>query len=117
MIPVPKTRPLMGIENDLRPISLTSTLGKQLEAIVGRRIPEHIGPQLDTRQFGALKGRSTVHALVDMLHNWYKALDQRQSVRTLFIDYSKAFDHVDHATVVRKLLAFGLHDVLIRWFC
>ena len=52
-----------------------------------------------------------------MLHVWHKALDQRQSVRILFIDYSKAFDHVDHATVIRKLMAFQLHDVFIRWLC
>ena len=80
----------MSIENDLRPKSLISTLGKQLEALVGRHILERVGPQLDKRQFGALKGRSTVHALTDMLHVWLKALDQRQSVRILFIDYSMA---------------------------
>ena len=91
VIPVPKTRPLVSIENDLRPISLISTLGKQLEALVVRQILERVGPQLDKRQFGALKGRSTVHILTDMLHVWHKALDQRQSVRILFIDYSKAW--------------------------
>jgi len=39
-------------------------------------------------QFGALKGRSTTHALVDILHHWHKALDEGQSVRVLFVDYA-----------------------------
>jgi len=54
-----------------------------------------------------------------MLHDhiWHKALDQRQSARVMFTDYAKAFDHVDHAVVIMKLTAFGLHDVLVHWFC
>jgi len=51
-------------------------------------------------QFGAIKGRSTSHALVDIMHNsmvQYRALDERV-IRVVFIDYAKAFDHVDHLT-------------------
>jgi len=35
---------------------------------------------LDVRQYGALKGRSTTHALVDIMHHWYKADDDGQSI-------------------------------------
>jgi len=52
-----------------------------------------------------------------MLHHWSSALDNRKSVRLLFVDYAKAFDHVDHVTVVRKLINFGVPDILIRWIC
>ena len=38
-------------------------------------------------------------------------------MRAIFIDYAKAFDHVDHSTVIRKLYQFGVHDILIRWIC
>ena len=47
-------------------------------------------------QFGTLKGRSTTHALVDMLHHWHKALDEGHPVRILFVDYAKAFGDVAH---------------------
>ena len=33
----------------------------------------------------------------------------------VFIDYRKAFDYVDHSTVIRKLTYFGVTQVLIRW--
>jgi len=52
-----------------------------------------------------LKGRSTTHALVAMLHHWHKAVDEGQSVRNLFIDCVKAFDHANHSVVV-KLKAY-----------
>jgi len=51
--------------------------------------------KLDSKQFGAL----TTHALTAITHMWHQgdqALDNRMSVRALFVDYSKAFDHVDH---------------------
>ena len=35
------------------------------------------------RQFGALKGRSTTHALVSLLHSWATVLDSGGSVRTV----------------------------------
>jgi hypothetical protein len=117
VIPVPKVQPPMSIESDLRPISLTATLGKLLESFVGAWILERIENQLDGRQYGALKRRSTTHALVDMLHHWNSATDQGQSVRIVFIDFAKAFDHVDHSILVAKLLAFGLPDTIIRWMC
>ena len=55
--------------------------------------------------------------MIDLLHHWHHALDNNETVRAIFIDYAKAFDHVDHSTVVRKLYDFGVHNVLIRWVC
>ena len=115
VVPIPKTRPPKSIEQDLRPISLTPTISKVLESLVGRRLLEEIGSKCDPKQFGALRGRSTSHALVDIMHKWLKALDEQKSVRTIFIDYAKAFDHVDHPLVMKKLTALGVSPVMLRW--
>ena len=117
VVPVPKTNPPRKIESDLRPISLTSTLSKVLESIVGGWILEFVRNKLDIQQYGAIKGRSTTHALVDILHHWHQALDSSESVRVIFIDYAKAFDHVDHSILVRKLYNFNVPQFLIRWLC
>jgi len=117
VVPVPKTNPPRKIESDLRPISLTSTLSKVLESIVGGWILEFVRNKLDIQQYGAIKGRSTTHALVDILHHWHQALDNSESVRVIFIDYAKAFDHVDHSILVRKLYNFNVPQFLIRWLC
>jgi len=115
IIVIPKTKPPKSVEQDLRPISLTPTVSKVFESLVGRRLLTSVADKFDKKQFGAIKGRSTSHALVDMLHTWNKALDEEQSVRVLFIDYAKAFDHVDHKTVMKKLAALGVTPVLLRW--
>jgi len=66
---------------------------------MGIWIMNSVLPKLDSKQFGAIRGRSTTHALVDMLHMWHKALDQSQLARVVFLDFSKAFNSVDHAAV------------------
>ena len=57
---------------------------------------DFLAPTLDPNQFGGLKQRSTTHALVSILHSWCSTLDQGGSVRALFVDFTKAFDRVDH---------------------
>jgi len=84
----------MSIQSDLRPISLTPAISKQLEATVGNWIMGYVHDKLDNRQYGWLKGRSTTHALRDIVHHWSNALDDGKSVRSVFVDYAKAIDHV-----------------------
>ena len=115
VIPVPKVKPPTSIESDLRPISLTPTVSKIFESIVGHRVLETTADKFDLKQFGAIKGRSTVHALTDILHIWHSALDRGKSVRAVFIDYAKAFDHVHHGTILQKMAAFDIEPCIIRW--
>jgi len=115
IIPVPKTNPPRTIQSDLRPISLTATLGKILESFIGEWILERIGETLDDRQYGVFKQRSTTHALVDMLHHWHSAVDSGQSARIVFIDFAKAFDRVDHNVLMTKMMALNLPEIITRW--
>ena len=86
-----------------------------LVAFVGRWMLNSLANKFDCRQFGALRGRSTTHALIDILHTLHQALDNNQSARVLFVDYCKAFDRVDHATVLRKMAILGIDPFLLRW--
>jgi hypothetical protein len=115
VVPIPKSGAPKSTENDLRPISLTPTLSKVLESFVGRWVLPALSSHFDCRQFGAIKGRSTTHALIDIVNTWHQALDNSQSTRTLFVDYSKAFDHVGHATVLEKMSALGVDPELTTW--
>jgi len=78
---------------------------------------ERVGDRLDDRQYGALRQLSTTHALVDMLHHWHVDVDKGESARTVFVDFAKAFDHVDHNVLVPKMVALGLPDVIVRGMC
>ena len=115
VVPVPKTQPPKNIYFDLRPISLMSTLVKVFESFIGNWILDKINNKLDKDQYGAVKGRSTVHALVSILHQWSCALDRGESVRALFVDYTKAFDHIDHTILLNKLMTLGVPHFLVKW--
>jgi len=52
-------------------------------------------------QFGSRKVRSTTHAIV-LLHSWMSCLDSRGSMHTTFVDICKAFDFVNHSTLLRN---------------
>ena len=80
---------------------------------------DRIEDKFDKHQYGALKGHSTTHALVDIMHHWHKAVDEGKSVRVVFIDFVKAFDHIDHNVLVAKLMDFATHlpHTVIWWIC
>ena len=58
---------------------------------------------------------STAHALISLLHEWMETLDAGGSVRTMFVDFLKAFDHVDHNLLISKLLSYDIPHCIIRW--
>jgi len=70
-------------------------------------------PSFDKYQFGAMKGRSTAHTLISLLHEWMETLDAGGSVRTGFVDFQKG--HVDHNLLINKLLSYDIPHCLIRW--
>ena len=111
---IPKCQPPTSIKDDLRPISLTPTLSKVRERLICRRFLPNIMAKFNSRQYGALKGRSTLHTLIDVTHLCHQALDNCHSVRYLFVDFRKAFDRVDHTTVLRKMAELNIDDIFLR---
>ena len=84
--------------NNYRPVSLTCILCKILESIIRDKVMEHfISNKLFTnRQFGFLKGRSTVTQLLQILDDWTEALASGGRIDVIYTDFEKAFDKVFH---------------------
>ncbi len=110
-----QTQTLQDISKDLRPIALTANMMKMLESIIGEWLWGVVIPHIHANQYSAVKGSSTCHALVDMLHHWHIGVENCQTSRVLLLDYSKAFDLVEHSIIIAKLAAFGVPDILLRW--
>lgn len=116
VIPLLKTQVAKDLENDLRPISLTSILSKTMERFVAGWIMPQIRHLIDKRQFGSLSGLSTTHALLSFVHHLYKTTDDsNNSVRIFLLDFSKAFDRIDHSILLEKMEAMAIDPVLIEW--
>ena len=86
------------------------------ESIVGQWFLSVLEPSLYNCQFGCRKCRSTVHALTAILHTWMSSLDSGDSVRTVFVDFRKAFDLVNHNILFSKLMKHNIPNFLLRWF-
>ncbi|XP_028411930.1 uncharacterized protein LOC114534656 [Dendronephthya gigantea] len=109
-IPTPKS-----IDTDLRPISLMAVLSKILESFVFNWLAPIVMPFIDPLQFGCVKKSSTTHALVHLIHHWLSALETPNTIiRSCFIDFSKAFDRIDHNILMRKLQLLNVPPVLLN---
>ncbi len=116
IVPIPKTNPPRSVEKDLRPISLTPVLSKELEHFVCLWIMKIVGDRIDQCQFGAVCGSSTVHALVDLVHDWANRTDRSNTmIRAVLLDYRKAFDLIDHHILLQKLDNLGLPGFIVSW--
>ena len=81
-----------------------------MESCVASTINNHLDEHnLSTnRQWAYKKGHSTELLLVKMTEDWRKALDKKQVVGVVFIDFKKAFDSVSHALLLKKLKSLGI---------
>ena len=96
--------------SDLRPISVTSILSRVVEKII---VKKYLWPSLNDEmmndQFGFRPTGSTACALIYMLHTIYSMFENgNEYVRCILIDYSKAFDVTDHATLLTGTWLSGI---------
>ena len=63
---------------------------------------------LPTTQFAYRKGLGTCDALLCMSHTLQSALKSGQEARIIQIDFSAAFDRVDHQGILYKLCSVGI---------
>ena len=117
IVPIPKAQPIT-CEDETRPIALTATLSKILEDFVVTWMIDDVKDKIDPKQFGSLRGSSTTFSLIDMINNWLQALDSpKRYLRICFLDFSKAFDRINHNILIANLIALGGRRCLIPWIC
>lgn len=114
---LPKVFPASNIESDIRPISVTNSLSKIAEKFVSRLFNRHFDEVADMNQFGCMKNRSTVHALIKVVNHLFKASDSSNNfIRILFVDFRKAFDLIDHNVLLQKFLQYEIPQHVLVWY-
>ena len=93
-----------------RPVSTLPIFGKLFEKVIYSRIYNFALSQniLDENQFGFRKSHSTSHAVNQSVKMIRDALQEKKHILGIFIDLSKAFDTIDHKTLLHKLSRYGI---------
>lgn len=105
-----------GVKNDInnyRPISILSVFSKGLEKIILHRMNNFFAKHsiLTESQHGFRQGKSTQTALLTMKELVIKNIERNEFTLGIFIDYSKAFDYLNHNILLQKLDAYGVRGV------
>ena len=114
VLPFKKNGDTLVVSN-YRPISVLPLFSKILEKLIYNRILKFIIKYniLYPHQFGFREGHSTGMALITMVDKIVTALDDGKIAIGLFLDFSKAFDTVDHSILFSKLERYGIRGLAL----
>lgn len=68
------------------------------------------------KQFGFRSKHSTDHAILSIVDKIRKAIEERNYSCGIFLDFSKAFDTVNHKILLGKLEHYGIRGIANDWF-
>ena len=73
----------------------------------------YISPLINNCQFGLTKGRSPVLQLICYLDDIYKNITNDNTLETVYLDFAKAFDKINHKILIKKLQRLGVGGKLL----
>ena len=115
-IPLPKKGDTRICSNN-RTIALISHTSKILLKIIQKRIEPYMEREIANEQAGFRKGRGTRDHINNIRWIQEKCHEFGQPLYLCFIDYSKAFDCVDHEKLWLALREIGIPEHLINILC
>ena len=104
--------------NNYRPISLLTGISKILERIIYTRLINflQVNDIFSNFQFGFRQKHSTSHALLTFIEKVTQAIDKHSHMLGIFLDFSKAFDTINHKILLKKLYHYGIRGKALEWF-
>ena len=100
-----------------RPVSLTSHVMKIFERVIKRHILKHLIQKnlINPGQHGFVPGRSTQTQLLQHYCDIFETLSEGIRIDTVFLDFAKAFDKVNHEILLQKVLKHKIKGKIGIW--
>ena len=101
-----------------RPISVLPVIARVFERTCAGQLSEYCDKRelIPARQFGFRAGSGCEWALISAVDQWMGQIDKGNVVGALLVDLSKAFDSVNHQTLLLELMNAGCAQTASRWF-
>lgn len=117
VIPIAKVREPTEFK-DLRPVSILPALSKVLEKIVDRQLRDFLSQNnlLPDRQSGFRPGFSSTSTLLDITDDILAATDKGNLSLAILLDFTKAFDTVNHEILLAIFHYLGFAPGCIEFF-
>lgn len=115
--PIPKiSYPLK--ESDFRPISLLCVFSKIIEKLVHRQITAYLNKHklFDPNQSAYQANMGCTTALLKITDDILDCIDDTELAILILLDFSKAFDTVNHRLLLEKLSILGFSQNALDWF-
>ena len=106
-----------ALPENYRPICPTSHTIKTCERIVKDKILNHLERNnlLCKHQHGFRPGRSCLTQLLAHINIVLENFLLNKDTDSIYLDYAKAFDKVDHELLIHKLQCYGIQGELLQW--
>ena len=103
--------------SNYRPISLTSTISKIFESLIKSAIWAHLlaNDLIGSSQHGFMQRKSCLTNLLCCMEEVTAILDDGGSADILYLDFSKAFDKVQHNRLTNKMKQLGISGNILDW--
>ena len=92
---------------------------KLIESVIREQLWDHLIKHRALNphacQHGFVKYKSCFTNLLESHNAWTGALDSGLGVDVIYLDYSKAFDSVQHLRLISKLQTHGINGCLLKW--
>lgn len=107
-----------SMKSNYRPISTLPFLSKVFERLIHGRLLKFFNKYkvLYSDQYGFLKNRSTTDAILKFTDCCCSSLNEGSYLMSIFLDFSKAFDTIEHSILIRKLEYSGIRGFMLEWF-
>lgn len=117
IIPIPKNKSVSFTGSNSRPISLLPLLSKIMEKVVADQMKFFFltNGLVTDFQHAYRRGHSTATALTQMTDDWLRQIDQKNTVGAVMLDFSAAFDIINHQILLDKLKCYGFEMSSIQW--